>query len=48
MGTPEEIASAVVFIGSDKVSYVIGAYVARSTASNAAASSLSRRPSTTA
>jgi hypothetical protein len=25
MGTPEEIANAIVFIGSDKASYIIGA-----------------------
>jgi NAD(P)-dependent dehydrogenase (short-subunit alcohol dehydrogenase family) len=28
MGTPEEIANAVVFIGSDKASYIIGASLA--------------------
>jgi 3-oxoacyl-[acyl-carrier protein] reductase len=25
MGTPEEIANAIVFIGSDKASYIVGA-----------------------
>jgi len=28
MGTPEEIANAIVFIGSDKASYIIGASLA--------------------
>lgn len=28
MGTPEEIANAIVFIGSDKASYIIGAFLA--------------------
>jgi NAD(P)-dependent dehydrogenase (short-subunit alcohol dehydrogenase family) len=28
IGTPEEIANAIVFIGSDKASYIIGASLA--------------------
>jgi NAD(P)-dependent dehydrogenase (short-subunit alcohol dehydrogenase family) len=28
MGTPEEIANAIVFIGSDKASYIVGASLA--------------------
>ena len=28
IGTPEEIANAIVFIGSDKACYIIGAYLA--------------------
>jgi NAD(P)-dependent dehydrogenase (short-subunit alcohol dehydrogenase family) len=28
MGTPKEIANAIVFIGSDKASYIIGASLA--------------------
>jgi NAD(P)-dependent dehydrogenase (short-subunit alcohol dehydrogenase family) len=28
MGMPEEIANAIVFIGSDKVSYIVGASLA--------------------
>ena len=28
MGTPEEIGNAIVFIGSDKASYIVGASLA--------------------
>ena len=28
MGTPEEIANAIVFIGSDNASYIVGAFLA--------------------